>query len=196
MQICASLSVLCEPFLPFTAAKLQKMLNIDNKNWADGGRCDLLKAGSPLNPAEYLFEKIEDDVIARQIAILESTKKQNETDNAEAVPEKPEVSFEDFQKMDLRTVTILEAEKIAKTKKLLKLKVNTGVDTREIVSGIAEYYQPEDLIGKQVLMLINLAPKNIKGVDSHGMILMAENADGSLSIMQPEKKVNNGSTVK
>lgn len=196
LQICASLSVLCEPFLPFTAAKLQKMLNIDNKNWADGGRCDLLKAGSPLNPAEYLFEKIEDDVIARQIAILESTKKQNETDNAEAVPEKPEVSFEDFQKMDLRTVTILEAEKIAKTKKLLKLKVNTGVDTREIVSGIAEYYQPEDLIGKQVLMLINLAPKNIKGVDSHGMILMAENADGSLSIMQPEKKVNNGSTVK
>lgn len=196
LQICASLSVLCEPFLPFTASKLQKILNIDNKNWIDGGRCDLLKAGSPLNPAEYLFEKIDDDVIAKQIAILESTKKQNETDNAEAVPEKPEVSFEDFQKMDLRTVTILEAEKIAKTKKLLKLKVNTGVDTREIVSGIAEYYQPEDLIGKQVLMLINLAPKNIKGVDSHGMILMAENADGSLSIMQPEKKVNNGSTVK
>lgn len=196
LQICASLSVLCEPFLPFTASKLQKILNIDNKNWIDGGRCDLLKEGHLLNEAEYLFEKIEDEVIAKQIAELEATKKQNETANAKAVPEKEEVTFEDFQKMDFRIVTILEAEKIAKTKKLLKLKVNTGVDTRYIVSGIAEYYQPEDLIGKQVLMLINLAPKNIKGVDSHGMILMAENADGSLSIMQPEKKVNNGSTVK
>lgn len=196
LQICASLSVLCEPFLPFTAAKLQKMLNIDNKNWSDGGRCDLLKAGSQLNPAEYLFEKIEDDVIAKQVALLEATKKQNQVESSDAEPEKNEVAFEDFQKMDLRVVTILEAEKIAKTKKLLKLKVSTGVDTREIVSGIAEYYQPEDLIGKQVLMLINLAPKNIKGVESHGMILMAENADGSLSIMQPEKKLKNGSTVK
>ncbi len=196
LQICASLSILCEPFLPFTAKKLQSILNIDNKNWCDGARCDLLKANDKLNPAEYLFEKIEDDVIAKQIADLEATKKQNETDNAESVPEKAEVSFEEFQKMDLRTVTILEAEKIAKTKKLLKLKVNTGVDTRYIVSGIAEYYQPEDLIGKNVLMLINLAPKNIKGVDSHGMILMAENADGTLSIMQPENNVKAGSTVK
>lgn len=196
LQICASLSVLCEPFLPFTAAKLQKMLNIDNKNWSDGGRCDLLKAGSQLNPAEYLFEKIEDDVIAKQVALLEATKKQNQVESSDAEPEKNEVAFEDFQKMDLRVVTILEAEKIAKTKKLLKLKVSTGVDTREIVSGIAEYYQPEDLIGKQVLMLINLAPKNIKGVESHGMILMAENADGTLSIMQPEKKLKNGSIVK
>ena len=182
--------------MPFTAKKLQSILNIDNKNWCDGARCDLLKANDKLNPAEYLFEKIEDDVIAKQIADLEATKKQNETDNAESVPEKAEVSFEEFQKMDLRTVTILEAEKIAKTKKLLKLKVNTGVDTRYIVSGIAEYYQPEDLIGKNVLMLINLAPKNIKGVDSHGMILMAENADGTLSIMQPENNVKAGSTVK
>ena len=98
--------------------------------------------------------------------------------------------------MDLRVVTVLEAEKVAKTKKLLKLKVNTGVDTREIVSGIAEYYEPQDLIGKQVLMLINLAPKNIKGVDSHGMVLMAENADGALSLMQPQKTVKEGSTVK
>jgi methionine--tRNA ligase beta chain len=106
------------------------------------------------------------------------------------------LSFEDFQKMDLRVVTVLEAEKVAKTKKLLKLKVNTGVDTREIVSGIAEYYEPQDLIGKQVLMLINLAPKNIKGVDSHGMVLMAENADGALSLMQPQKTVKEGSTVK
>jgi methionyl-tRNA synthetase len=196
LQICASLSILCEPFLPFTAKKLQKMLNIDNNKWSDGGRHDLLKAGDPLNPAEYLFEKIEDETIAKQVQKLEDTKKQNEVANAEAVPAKADVTFDDFQNMDLRVVTVLAAEKVAKTKKLLKLKVNTGVDTREIISGIAEYYQPEDLVGKQVLMLINLAPKNIKGVDSHGMVLMAEDADGSLSIMQPLKKVKEGSTVK
>ncbi len=196
LQICASLSILCEPFLPFTAKKLQKMLNIDNKKWSDGGRHDLLKAGDPLNPAEYLFEKIEDETIAKQVQKLEDTKKQNEVANAEAVPAKTDVTFDDFQNMDIRVVTVLAAEKVAKTKKLLKLKVNTGVDTREIISGIAEYYQPEDLVGKQVLMLINLAPKNIKGVDSHGMVLMAEDADGSLSIMQPHKHVKEGSTVK
>lgn len=196
LQICASLSILCEPFLPFTAQKLQKILNINNKNWSDGGRHDLLKAGDQLNPAEYLFEKIEDETIAKQVQKLEDTKKQNEVANADAVPAKEDVTFDDFQKMDIRVVTVLAAEKVAKTKKLLKLKVNTGVDTREIISGIAEYYQPEDLVGKQVLMLINLAPKNIKGVDSHGMVLMAENADGALSIMQPHKPVKEGSTVK
>ena len=196
LQICASLSILCEPFLPFTAKKLQKMLNIDNKNWEDGGRHDLLKAGDPLNPAEYLFEKIEDETIAQQVQKLENTKKQNEVANADAVPAKEDVTFDDFQKMDIRVVTVLAAEKVTKTKKLLKLKVNTGVDTREIISGIAEYYEPENLVGKQVLMLINLAPKNIKGVDSHGMVLMAENADGTLSIMQPQKDIKPGSTVK
>jgi methionyl-tRNA synthetase len=190
------LSILCEPFLPFTAKKLQKMLNLNNKNWSDGGRHDLLKAGDQLNPAEYLFEKIEDETIAKQVKKLEDTKKANEAENADVIPAKEDVTFDDFQKMDVRVVTVLAAEKVAKTKKLLKLKVNTGVDTREIISGIAEYYQPEDLIGKQVLMLINLAPKNIKGVDSHGMVLMAENADGTLSIMQPQKRMKEGSTVK
>jgi methionyl-tRNA synthetase len=196
LQICAALSVLCEPFLPFTAKKLQHILNIDNKNWQDGGRADLLQVGAQLNPAEYLFEKIEDAVIAQQIQKLEDTKKANEIAAADAVPAKEEVSFEEFQKMDLRVVTVLEAEKVAKTKKLLKLKVNTGIDVREIVSGIAEYYEPQDLVGKQVLMLVNLAPKNIKGVESHGMILMAEHADGTLSLMQPQKPVKEGSTVK
>ncbi len=196
LQICASLSILCEPFLPFTAKKLQKMLNLENKNWQEGGRHDLLTAGNPLNPAEYLFEKIEDETIAKQVQKLQDTKKQNEVANANAVPSKEDISFDDFQKMDIRVVTVLAAEKVAKTKKLLKLKVNTGVDTREIISGIAEYYQPEELVGKQVLMLINLTPKNIKGVDSHGMVLMAENADGTLSIMQPHKHVKEGSTVK
>ena len=196
LQICASLSILCEPFLPFTAQKLQKILNMNNKNWSDGSRFDLLKAGNPLNPAEYLFEKIEDDVIAKQVQKLEDTKKQNEAANADVIPEKEEITFDDFQRMDIRVVTVLAAEKVAKTKKLLKLKVNTGIDTREIISGIAEHYQPEELVGKQVLMLVNLAPKNIKGVESHGMVLMAENADGSLSIMQPHKPVKEGSTVK
>ena len=196
LQICAALSVLCEPFLPFTAKKLQHILNIDNKNWQDGGRADLLQVGAQLNPAEYLFEKIEDAVIARQIQKLEDTKKANEIATAEAVAAKEDITFEEFQKMDLRVVTVLEAEKVAKTKKLLKLKVNTGVDVREIVSGIAEYYEPQDLVGKQVLMLINLAPKNIKGVESHGMVLMAEHADGTLSLMQPQKAVKEGSTVK
>ncbi len=196
LQICASLSILCEPFLPFTAKKLQNILKIENKNWKDGGRSDLLKAGNPLNPAEYLFEKIEDETIAKQVQKLEDTKKQNEIASSDAIPAKEDITFEDFQKMDIRVVKILAAEKVAKTKKLLKLKVNTGVDTREIISGIAEYYQPEDLVGKQVLMLINLVPKNIKGVDSHGMVLMAENADGMLSTMLPDKPVKEGSTVK
>jgi len=196
LQICASLSVLCEPFLPFTAQKLQRMLNIKTKVWADGGRANLLTAGSQLNPAEYLFEKIEDDVVAKQVQKLEDTKKANELASATAEAAKDEVTFDEFQKMDLRVVTVLEAEKVAKTKKLLKLKVNTGIDTREIVSGIAEHYDPKELIGKQVLMLVNLAPKDIKGVKSHGMVLMAENADGSLSLMQPQKPVKEGSTVK
>ncbi len=196
LQICASLSVLCEPFLPFTAKKLQHILNIGTKCWTDGGRADLLAAGSQLNPAEYLFEKIDDETVARQVKKLEDTKKSNLIDTAEAAPAKETVTFEEFQKIDLRVVTVLASEKVAKTKKLLKLKVNTGIDEREIVSGIAEYYEPEKLVGKQVLMLVNLAPKNIKGVESHGMILMAENADGTLSLMTPQKAVKEGSTVK
>ena len=196
LQICASLSVLCEPFLPFTAKKLQHILNLNIKEWQAGGRIDLLPVGSQLNPAEYLFEKIDDETIARQVQKLEDSKRANELAAAPASPAKEEISFDDFQKMDLRVCTVLDAEKIAKTKKLLKLKVNTGFDTREIVSGIAEYYEPKDLIGKQVLMLVNLAPKDIKGITSHGMILMAENADGALSIMNPEKNVKEGSSVK
>ena len=195
LQICACLSVLCEPFLPFTSEKLQRMLNIRNKNWNDGGRTDLLKAGDKVNEAELLFVKVEDDAIAAQVQKLEDAKKANQLASAPATPAKEDISYDDFQKMDLRVVTVLEAERVPKTKKLLKLKVNTGVDTREIVSGIAEFYEPETLVGKQVLMLINLAPKEIKGVKSHGMVLMAANADGSLNLMQPSKEINAGSTV-
>ena len=196
LQICACLSVLCEPFLPFTAVKLQRMLNLNTKRWEDGGRTDLLKAGDQLNPAELLFEKIDDEVVAAQVKKLEDKKQARLLAAQPATPAKPDVAFDDFQNMDLRVVTVLKAEKVAKTKKLLKLQVSTGVDTREVISGIAEYYEPKDLIGKQVLMLINLAAKEIKGVPSHGMILMAEDANGALSLMQPAKPVKDGSTVK
>ena len=196
LQLCADLAVLCEPFLPFTSQKLQKMLNMDVHEWNEGGRCDLLKACDSINPAEYLFVKVEDEVVAAQVKKLEDTKKANLLSTAPAQEAKPDVTYDEFQKMDLRVCTVLAAEKVAKTKKLLKLKVDTGVDQREIVSGIAEYYEPETLVGKQVLMLINLAPKEIKGVASHGMVLMAENADGELSLVQPAKPVKPGSTVK
>ncbi len=195
LQICANLSVLCEPFLPFTAQKLQQMLNINVHDWNKGGACDLLKAGDKINPAEYLFVKIEDEAVAAQVKKLEDAKKANMMNNAPAKEAKADITYDDFQKMDLRICTVLAAEKVAKTKKLLKLKVNTGVDEREIVSGIAEYYEPESLVGKQVLMLINLAPKEIKGVASHGMVLMAENANGELSLIQPAKDLKAGSTV-
>lgn len=196
LQICAALSVLGEPFLPFTAKKIQNMLNIDIHEWEKGGRTDLLKAGDKINSAEYLFENIDDATIAKQIKKLEDSKAKKLMEQTPAIEAKTDVTYEEFSKMDLRVCTVLAAEKVAKTKKLLKLTVDTGVDKREIISGIAEYHNPEDLIGKQVLMLINLAPKEIKGVASHGMVLMGENVNGELVLMQPSKEVKPGSTVK
>lgn len=196
LQICAALSVLGEPFLPFTAKKVQNMLNIDIHEWEKGGRTDLLKAGEKINSAEYLFENIDDATIAKQIKKLEDSKAKKLIEQTPAIEAKTDVTYEEFSKMDLRVCTVLAAEKVAKTKKLLKLTVDTGVDKREIISGIAEYHNPEDLIGKQVLMLINLAPKEIKGVASHGMVLMGENVNGELVLMQPSKEVKPGSTVK
>ena len=196
LQICAALSVLGEPFLPFTAKKIQNMLNINIHEWEKGGRTDLLKAGEKINAAEYLFENIDDATIAKQIKKLEDSKAKKLMEQTPAIEAKTDVTYEEFSKMDLRVCTVLAAEKVAKTKKLLKLTVDTGVDKREIISGIAEYHNPEDLIGKQVLMLINLAPKEIKGVASHGMVLMGENVNGELVLMQPSKEVKAGSTVK
>jgi len=196
LQICASLSILCEPFLPFTSHKLQQILNINNHRWEDGGRSNLLLPNHSINTPEYLFEKIEDDIIAAQVKKLEQTKITNLLDHKEAEEPKPDISFQEFQKMDMRVCRVMAAEKIPKTKKLLKLKVDTGIDHREIVSGIAEYYDPEQLINKKVLMLINLEPKDIKGVTSHGMILMAEDVNGELVVMQPEKNIKIGGTVK
>ncbi len=196
LQICANLAILCEPFLPFTAKKLNQILNIEAAKWNHAGGTDLLKAGSQLNEAAFLFEKIEDEEVQKQIDRLEESKKQNLAAATPVTPAKDDISFEDFSKLDLRVVTILEAEKVAKTKKLLKLLVDTGVDKRTVVSGIAEHYNPEDVIGQKVLMLINLSPKNLKGIDSHGMILMAEDATGKLCFMQPSEPFKSGSEIK
>ena len=196
LQITANLTICLEPFLPFSMNKLRGFLNLGKLDWIMLGEQNLLKSGHQLNTPELLFEKIEDDVIEAQVQKLLNTKKANEIAQSKAAPAKENIEFDDFSKMDIRIGTILEAEKVAKTKKLLKLLIDTGIDKRTVVSGIAEYYEPENLIGKQVSILVNLAPKNLKGIESQGMILCAENADGSLSIVEPDKVVKNGAEVK
>ncbi|KAA3439653.1 methionine--tRNA ligase [Rufibacter hautae] len=195
LQISASLTILSEPFLPETANKLGAMLNYTPGKWDQAGSPDLIPAGHTIGEAALLFEKIEDAVIEAQVQKLLNTKKENELANAVAAPAKEDINFDDFSKIDIRIGTILEAEKVAKTKKLLKLKVDTGIDQRTIVSGIAEHFNPEEIIGQQVSVLVNLAPREIKGIVSQGMLLMAENADGSLAFMQPSKPVVNGGGV-
>lgn len=196
LQICANLSILMEPFIQFSAKKLQQMLNLKSIKWYQAGNCSLLEIGHGINSPELLFERIEDADIQKQLDKLETSKKANTINNAEVEPQKKNISFEDFSAMDIRVGTIIAAEKVAKTKKLLKLTIDTGIDKRTIVSGIAEYYSPEDIIGKQVSVLVNLAPKNLKGIESQGMILMAENADGELAFVSSEKQFKNGSTIK
>ncbi len=196
LQIAANLTICLEPFLPFSMNTLRGFLNLEKMDWVKLGETELLKAGHKTNKPELLFEKIEDSVIEAQLQKLQDTKKANELMEAIAVPAKENIEFDDFSKMDIRVGTVLEAEKVAKTKRLLKLKIDTGIDQRTVVSGIAEYYKPEDLIGKQVSILVNLAPKTLRGIESQGMILCAENADGSLSIVEPDKKVKNGAEVK
>ncbi len=196
LQITANLTICLEPFLPFSMEKLRGFINLEKLDWEKFGETNLLKAGHQLNTPELLFEKIEDDVIEKQVQKLLDTKKANELAQAKASPAKENIEYDDFSKMDIRVGTVIEAEKVAKTKKLLKLKIDTGIDQRTVVSGIAEYYEPEALIGKQVSILVNLAPKNLKGIESQGMILCAENADGSLSVVSPDKIVKNGAEVK
>lgn len=196
LQICANLSILTKPFLPFSAEKLSKMLNLQDFKWYQAGSENLLSEGHRINPAELLFERIEDNQIQYQVDKLQNSRKQNALENTAPQSQKANIDFTDFEKMDIRTGVILEAEKVAKTKKLLKLKVDTGIDTRVIVSGIAEYYQPEDIIGKKVCVLVNLAPKMLKGIESQGMILMAENALGELSFVESEKDFKAGSQVR
>ena len=195
LQICANLAILSEPFLPFTAEKLRGMLNQDKAFWYEAGNSEILEEGKQINPAQLLFEQIDDKQIEAQLEKLQQTKKANELASATVEPQKANIEYDDFAKMDIRVGTILAAEKVAKTKKLLKLTIDTGIDKRTIVSGIAEYYSPEEIIGKQVSVLVNLAPKALKGIESQGMILMAENLDGSLSFISPEKPIRNGGTI-
>ena len=195
LQIAANLAVLSEPFLPFTAKKLERMLNVSNLNWNQSGQDGLLTAGHQIAKPELLFEKIEDDAIAAQLTKLENTKMSNAEKTHQVIEAKSEIAFDDFMKMDIRSATILEAEKVKKSKKLLKLKVDTGLDTRTVVSGIAEHYSAEEVIGKQVCMLLNLAPRKIMGIESQGMILMGEDADGTLAFISPDKAIINGGGI-
>ncbi|PJJ58898.1 methionine--tRNA ligase [Hymenobacter chitinivorans] len=195
LQIAAGLVTLMEPFLPASAEKLGEMLRVEKGSWQTAGRPNTLQAGHEIGAAALLFDKIEDATVEAQVQKLLDTKKANELANAVAAPAKEDVSFDDFSRMDLRVGTVVAAEKVAKTKKLLKLTVDTGLDQRTIVSGIAEHFIPEALIGQQVLVLLNLAPREIKGIQSQGMLLLAENADGALQLMQPGQHVRPGSHV-
>jgi methionyl-tRNA synthetase len=197
LQISTALAVVSEPFLPFTSIKLKNILNVDEKlSWAAVTDAPiLLPSNHQISKAELLFSKIEDKAIEAQIEKLQATKIANEQENKALEPQKETIDFEDFTKLDIRIGTILEAEKVAKTKKLLKLKVDVGIDTRTIVSGIAESFSPESIIGQQVSVLVNLAPRKIRGVESQGMILMTDTPDGKLAFVEPEKTVKNGQEV-
>jgi methionyl-tRNA synthetase len=193
-QIAVALAQLCEPFMPFSSDKLLNMFNVEKQSWKDvETKSVLIETGHTINEASLLFSKIEDDVIEAQIQKLEQTKQNNKKTNPNANPMKEEITFDDFTKIDLRTATILEAEKVEKADKLLKLTVDTGVDVRTVVSGIAESFTPEEVIGKQVMILLNLAPRKIRGIESQGMLLLTTKPDGKLSFVTPDdSNVENG----
>jgi len=193
-QIAVALAQLCEPFMPFSSEKLLNMFNVEKKDWNTiENQSVLIETGHKINESSLLFSKIEDDVIEAQIQKLENTKQNNKKTNPNANPMKEEITFDDFTKIDLRTATILEAEKVEKADKLLKLTVDTGVDVRTVVSGIAESFTPEEVIGKQVMILLNLAPRKIRGIESQGMLLLTTKPDGKLSFVTPDdSNVENG----
>ena len=236
LQICASLAIAFEPFLPFSAEKLRNILNVgvvagaDHRagegeatvnryaagegaalhtgvaydgitlSWEDLGKAVLLPAGHAVNQATLLFSKIEDEVVDGQIARLEAIRAEREAaakaaEAAVVTPQKEECTFDDFGKMDIRTATVLEAERVPKTDKLLKLTIDTGIDKRVIVSGIAEQYAPEDMVGKQICILANLAPRKIRGIESKGMILMARQNDGKMRFITPQETLCNGAEI-
>jgi len=196
LQLVANLAIAFEPFLPFSSEKLRKMINMPNFEWTQLGSTDLLKAGTQLGEPELLFEKIEDEIIERQLQKLADTKKANEEASYQAAPIKPEVSFDDFEKLDIRVGHILNCEKVKKSKKLLKFTIDDGSGVeRTICSGIAAYYEPEQLIGKDVLFVANFAPRKMMGIESQGMILSAVNFDGSLNVTSLLGKVKPGSQV-
>lgn len=193
-QIAVALAQLCEPFMPFSSEKLLNMFNVEKSNWNDvETKSALIETGHQINESSLLFSKIEDDVIEAQIQKLEDTKQNNKKTNLNANPMKEEITFDDFTKIDLRTATIIEAVKVEKADKLLKLTVDTGIDVRTVVSGIAESFTPEEVIGKQVMILLNLAPRKIRGIESQGMLLLTTKPDGKLSFVTPDDtQVENG----
>jgi methionyl-tRNA synthetase len=195
LQLCAISVVLGEIFLPFSMEKLRNMLNMEKTDWEDVLKFDLLKPEHKINQAELLFEIIDDAKIEEQLNKLAKTKEMNESSAKTVSPQKEEITYDDFVKQDIRVATILEAEKVPKADKLVKLLVDTGIDKRTIVSGIAEYYKPEEIIGKQVCVLVNLAPRKLRGIESAGMILMATDKDGSLKFVSPENLTANGSVI-
>ena len=195
LQIAANITIVAAPFIPFTTQKLRSFLNVEELGWSRAGSVDILEAGQSLEKTQLLFEKIEDSTIESQIQKLQNTKMENERETASVEPIKENIQFDDFMKLDLRVGTILEAKKVEKSNKLLQFKVDTGVDQRTILSGIAKHYDPEEMVGKQVTIIANLAPRKMMGVESEGMILMAEDAEGNLRLIQPNEDVGPGSVI-
>ena len=200
LQLCADLAIAFEPFTPFACERLRKMLNVDKLDWTLLGAESILAEGHQLGEAQLLFEKIDDEAIQKQLDRLAAIRAQKEAEAKaelakQVTPQKEECTFEDFEKMDIRTATVLEAERVPKTDKLLKLTIDTGIDKRVIVSGIAEYYSPEDMLGKQICILANLKPRVIKGIESKGMILMARQGDGSMRFITPQETLANGAEI-
>ena len=199
LQICANLAVAFAPFLPFSVEKLCGILNVKPFGWDDLGRTNLIPAGHTLSKAELLFSKVEDEDIQKQLDRLETIRQARLAAEAEAAPKvaapKDSCTFDEFEKMDIRTATVLAAERVPKTDKLLKLTIDTGLDRRVIVSGIAEYYTPEEMVGKQICILANLQPRTIRGIESQGMILMAKQLDGKMRFITPAETLSNGATI-
>lgn len=195
-QIAAALGQMGEPFIPFASAKILAMMNSDKMDWNSIENADeFIAAAHQLGESSLIFAKIEDEAIAAQMKKLNDSKVQNNMTNPDAVAQKELVSFDDFQKMDIRIGTILEAKKVEKADKLFELSVDTGIDVRTIVSGIAEHFTLEEIVGKQAMVLANLAPRKIRGIESHGMLLFADKADGKLTFVKPEEETPNGVQV-
>ena len=196
LQLVANLAIAFEPFLPFSSRRLRGMLQADELAWDHLGRTDLLPAGHRLGTPELLFEKIDDSVVEAQVEKLRAARKANEEANWQAAPVKADVAFDDFEKLDLRVGTVLKCEKVPKADKLLRFEIADGLENRTIVSGIAQHYKPEELVGRQVCFIANLPPRKLRGIESQGMILSAANPDGSLSVMTVDRPVKPGAEVK
>jgi methionyl-tRNA synthetase len=198
LQITANLAIAFEPFLPFSAARIKEFINVSGLSWEQLGQVDLLPSSHPLSEhIDFLFAKIEDDDIEKQIRKLLDTKKANVTEKqSETIPAKPNIPFADFEKLDIRVGTVIECGKVPKADKLLRFLIEDGIGKRTIVSGIAKWYEPESLIGKQVCFIANLEPRKLKGIESQGMLLSVENKDESLVLIQPASQVDNGGRVK